>query len=263
MTARSDSPSGPSGSAAEGGGETLAAVPDDLLHGLLDAEVRGAASAIEADFEALPAAERKLVARAVAGRRREFAQGRLLARRLLAEIGVPTELLLRDDDRVPRWPEGAVGCISHTKDLCAAVVAPAAGGGSGPIAGVGLDVEQATPLAPELRARICTHAERRFLDRGDEERAGALGKAFFSVKECVYKACFPVLRERWGFHDLEIELDPEAERFVATPLGGALARRALEGWVAKRGTWWIAGFSWRDAGLAGRPPEERERTSSS
>jgi len=60
------------------------------------------------------------------------------------------------------------------------------------------------------------------------------------VKECAYKACFPALRERWGFQDVEVALDPAAECFVATPRVGRLAGRELAGRVAARGSWWVA-----------------------
>jgi len=59
----------------------------------------------------------------------------------------------------------------------------------------------------------------------------------------VYKACFPRLRERWGFADLEVALDPAAGSFEAEPVRGALAGRRLAGRVERRGRWWLAAFT--------------------
>jgi len=167
---------GPHGAGALGMGADRdpASVPDDLLAGLFGPEVRCAASVLDAGPDDLLPEERALVERAVDSRRREFATGRVLARRLLGGLGLDPGPLLRDADRVPRWPSGALGCIAHTRDLCAVGVAPA-----GAVAGLGLDVEGDAPLEPALRARICTSTERRWLAVHDPATAGRLGKAFF------------------------------------------------------------------------------------
>jgi 4'-phosphopantetheinyl transferase EntD len=210
------------------------------LEGLLDADVRAAASTLVAGPDALLPEERACVARAVEKRRREFAQGRVLARRLLADLGAAGGPLLPDADRVPRWPAGIVGSISHTDDLC--VVAAAR---EGDVLGLGVDVEPEGPLGADLEARIATPTERAWLSGRGTERARHLLRALFSVKECVYKACFPRTRERWGFQDLEVALAPEDEAFRAEPRVGALAGRPLAGRVARRGGYWIATFALR------------------
>lgn len=218
---------------------------DDLLAGLLDPDVLHACAPLSAGLADLHAEERALVAKAVPKRQREFAQGRVLARRLLARLDADGGPLLRDEDRVPRWPAGVVGSISHTSgrgaELCAVAVAPAARAW-----GVGIDVEPDEPLEPALEAKICREPERRFLAGLPHDEAGALRRAFFCAKESVYKACFPRLRERWGFHDLAVELDPATETFVAVPhAGSALAGRRLDGRVARRAGFWLAAFTLR------------------
>ena len=216
----------------------------ELLAGLFEPDVLFAASAICAELDALPLDERACAEKAVAKRQREFAQGRVLARSLLSRLGADTGPLLRDADRVPLWPTGVVGSISHTHDLCAVAVARE-GEGEGGVLGVGLDVEPAEPLEPELEVRICTPAERAWLrERPASERRHAV-RIFFSVKECVYKACFPRSRERWGFQELEVELTPESEAFLAVPRTGVLAGRQLRGRVAQRGAWWLSAFTLR------------------
>ena len=143
-------------------------------------------------------------------RRREFAVGRDLARRAFAQLGIEGFALLSDGDRVPRWPEGVLGSISHCAGCCAVVVAR-----SGHILSLGLDVERAERLEDELLARICTPRE--------IERARALpppegtdwGKLVFSAKESAYKCYFPLARKLLGFQDMEIEFSADAASFNA------------------------------------------------
>ena len=149
--------------------------------------------------------EAALVGSAVPKRRREFAVGRSLARGLLAEIGIPPAPLLRDADRCPIWPEQVVGSISHSSELCAVVVTR-----SDRPRGVGIDVESDQPLEKKLRDRICLAAE---IDGLDEDAAGLRGKLLFSIKEAIYKCQFPISRTRLDFHDVEVELDLERQRF--------------------------------------------------
>lgn len=218
--------------------DAASTVPADLLAGLFAPPVRFRAAPLRAGLAQLAPSERALVEKAVAARQCEFAQGRVLAHRLLENLGVADAPLLRDADRVPLWPAGTLGSISHTRGLCAVAVAR-----TREVEALGLDVELATPLSAELRRRVCTGVERRWLEARGEAEAGALGKALFSVKECVYKACFPRLRERWGFQELEVEIEPGAGRFVAVPRKGAFAGRRLAGRVASRGRWWLAGLT--------------------
>lgn len=175
--------------------------------------------------------EAACIARAGEKRRREFAVGRELARRAFAQLGIGGFALLNDADRVPRWPEGVVGSISHCAGCCAVVVAR-----RGRILSLGLDVERAERLEDELLARICTPRE--------IERARALpppagadwGKLVFSAKESAYKCYFPLARKLLGFQDMEIEFSADAARFEARLLRvdapGPGGRRSFAGRAA-------------------------------
>src|SRR5688572_29915305 len=99
--------------------------------------------------------EQQLVENAVPKRQNELAVGRVLARRLLERLGFATGPLLARPDRVPRWPPGAVGSISHTNGLCVCVVARA----SDAIA-IGVDVEEDSPLDKKLWPLILRARER-------------------------------------------------------------------------------------------------------
>ena len=145
------------------------------------------------------------VAQAVETRRKQFTAGRMLARDAWQRLGVPPQPLLNDDQRVPRWPAGLVGTITHTHGWCAAAVAKAEH-----FAALGADVEAATPLDQGLWERICRPAERRLLESSGE-RAGIMGKAFFSAKESIYKALYPSVRVFLDFQSMQIEFDPLTE----------------------------------------------------
>ncbi|HEY8154146.1 MAG TPA: 4'-phosphopantetheinyl transferase superfamily protein [Myxococcota bacterium] len=154
--------------------------------------------------------EAACIVRAGAKRRREFAAGRSTARLALARLGVEGFPLLADADRVPRWPEGVVGSISHCAGCCAVVVAR-----RGRILSLGLDVERADPLEDEILTRICTPRERERAARQAPPAGIDWGKLVFSAKESAYKCYFPLARTLLGFQDMEIDFSPDATRFSA------------------------------------------------
>lgn len=154
-------------------------------------------------------AEEALVARAVESRRRELATGRRLAHELLAELGAPSAPLLPGERRAPLWPAGVVGSISHAQGVAVVAIAPGP-----PFAALGLDVEGAEPLRPELVDVVLTARERR---ASDGPALGARAKLAFCAKECAYKAWSPSLARVPEFTEVEVELDAAGERFVAQP----------------------------------------------
>ena len=158
----------------------------------------------------LPEEERQ-VARAVDKRRRQFAAGRLLARRLIAELGGPAELpLLNGEDRAPIWPAGIVGTISHT-DRWAAVAAAR----QGEIRSLGCDLELDGPLEPATWRVVLTPDERADLESLPAADRGLMAKRFFCAKEATYKALYPLTGAVLEFDDLELELDPDGAGFQA------------------------------------------------
>jgi 4'-phosphopantetheinyl transferase EntD len=208
-----------------------------LLDGLFDPAIHVDASAIEFGYSHLLKGEAKLVARAVESRQREFSTGRVLARRLLHEMNVTDFELLRDDDRVPQWPAGIVGSISHTGGLCAVAVAA-----ESVCRGIGVDVEPDEPVSDGIEQRVCTPPEITWLDRGPVADRAHRCRMIFSVKEAVYKAFYPQLREFWGFQDVNVTLDLRAQRFTARPPASSGATQ-VEGRLLRRAGWIIAGLA--------------------
>lgn len=203
----------------------------------LGAAVRVAAVPIGASVEELFAEEIACVARAVPKRQREFATGRTLARRLLGELGFPPAPLLPEADRTTRWPEGAVGSIAHTDEVCIVAVARSEVARS-----LGIDVEAETPLEADLVRLVCTERERAWLqDRQPAER-GLLAKLVFSAKEAAYKCLFPLTGMMLDFQDAEIEL--KDGRFVVRwqpPEVAELGLGVTEGRYVLTGDWILAG----------------------
>ena len=181
-----------------------------LPHCVLVAEMdpRGASP------DELPVEEQRVVERAVDQRRREFAAGRILARGLLSRLGIgPEFVLVPGPDRVPIWPEGIVGSITHCRDRAAVSV-----GRASEILSVGCDLEIDEELSEALSELVCTRRERSWLARQPHDQRGHYAKVIFCAKEATYKALFPLTRHVLEFDAMEIELDVRTSRFVATLL---------------------------------------------
>ncbi|MCX7559226.1 4'-phosphopantetheinyl transferase superfamily protein [Sulfitobacter sp. F26204] len=181
------------------------------------------------------------LAHALEARKREFAAGRVAARQALAQLGIAPVPVFAAKDRAPVWPQGVYGSISHTKTLCAAVVADRGHT-------VGLDLEADTDLNEGLLSTICSTAEQARI-------AGPnllhLGKLIFCAKEAVYKAQYPLTGMLLGFDHIDILLDQAEERFSATflkPAGCFAAGDRLPGRYAT-----VAGHLvtavWSDKGM--------------
>ncbi len=151
----------------------------------------------------LAPAEAAQVARAVDKRRREFAAGRLLARRLLGLLGVPADFaLVNGEDRAPVWPEGFVGSISHASTWAAVAVARA-----GDVASLGCDLECDEPLDEGVLRRVCVPREREWIAAAPLEQRGRLAMLVFSAKEAAYKAQYTLTRKVLDFADFAVDFD--------------------------------------------------------
>ena len=153
------------------------------------------------------------VANAVAKRQAEFCSVRICARQLLARLGIDNFPLLPNRDRSPRWPDGIVGSISHTRGYCAVVAAR-----SGRLVGLGLDVEQDDPLKPELIPLVCTDRERRWLETQPEGERYRIAKLIFCAKESSYKCQYPITKTFIDLRQAELYLDLDLKRFRAVIL---------------------------------------------
>jgi 4'-phosphopantetheinyl transferase EntD len=190
-------------------------LPADFLGG----DVCWAVEPVGDHEAALHPDEAACVVRAVDKRRREFAAGRLLARRLLAGLGVADAPLRAGDDRCPLWPSGVVGSISHSASTVFVAVAR-----TSEVRAVGVDVEGAEPLEDALWDMVLSLPERRWLATQPAEAQGALAKLFFSAKECAYKTQYPITKCVLEFGDVQLGLDAAAGAFEAR-MPGAIGKQ--------------------------------------
>jgi len=151
--------------------------------------------------------EATLIRQAVLSRRQQFTAGRQLARRAWQALGCDAAPLLNDARRVPIWPAGLVGTITHTHTWCGAAVAFAS-----QVSGLGADVEASTPLDLPLWERVCRPEEQTFLNAVPEPLRGLLAKGIFSAKESIYKALYPSVRVFLDFQGMSIALTPADAR---------------------------------------------------
>lgn len=163
-------------------------------------------------------AEEVLIEKAVDKRKREFRAGRNCAHALFREHGISCDALLRGTQREPAWPDGWVGSISHTDGMCAVAIAPQAY-----YWGIGLDVEQDTPLSDGVRKMICSPLELDHInvlkaENGYRLSSMALEKVIFSAKESMHKVYFPLNHQTLNFLDASIEFDPTDNAFTGTIL---------------------------------------------
>ena len=160
-------------------------------------------------------AEEALVDGAAKTRIEQFTAGRVCSRIALGRLGVAaTTPILRGEDRVPIWPPGFIGSISHTDTWCAAAVAR-----TEDIRSLGIDLESSTPLKEALLKRVCTPKEREWLH--ELPAPGVTGKIVFSAKEAVYKCQYPLSNRFLGFQAVEVELgDDSFEAVFQQEAGG-------------------------------------------
>jgi 4'-phosphopantetheinyl transferase EntD len=145
-------------------------------------------------------AEARYLGRAVPKRAREFAAGRLCARRALAEFGIVDVAIEVADDRQPIWPDSMVGSITHTAGFSAAVVAERRMVGA-----LGLDSEVIGDVNAEIWPRVGVPAETAWLRTLPASQHPAAMTLIFSAKEAFYKCQYPLTRERLDFQDVRVE----------------------------------------------------------
>jgi 4'-phosphopantetheinyl transferase EntD len=82
-------------------------------------------------------------------------------------------------------------------------------------AAVGLDIEEAGPLAPEIVHTVCRDDELAALAASAPPTPSDWPKLLFAAKESAYKAWFPVTRTPLEFRHMVLRVDAAARRFRA------------------------------------------------
>jgi 4'-phosphopantetheinyl transferase EntD len=148
------------------------------------------------DESALLASEADAFASSVVQVRRASGAARLVARELLAQLGVAHGALPKARSGAPIWPEGIVGSLAHDSLVAVAAVAR-----STDVMAVGIDIEPAEPLPAELLDLVATPWEQQRI--ADDPFRGRL---LFAAKEAVYKAVYPIDGNFLDHHDVRVDL---------------------------------------------------------
>ena len=148
------------------------------------------------DEHALMPEETLAFATSVVAVRRASGAARIVARELLARVGLAASALPKASSGAPIWPNGIVGSMSH--DLRVAVAAVAM---RRDFSALGIDIEPAEALPSELLDLVATPRERAKIDE-DPYR----GRLLFATKEAVYKAVYPLDQTFLDHHDVQVSL---------------------------------------------------------
>jgi len=156
-------------------------------------------------------AEAPAIANAIPKRKREFAAGRRAAREALRAINHAGVAIPKGADRTPVFPEGIAGSITHNRLAALAIVAP-----KSQFRTLGVDIEPAQALKPQLLKAICTEQDRDMLSALPEADRLLLARCLFSAKEAVFKAQYPITRQVFGFDAASITFNAVRSGFTAT-----------------------------------------------
>jgi enterobactin synthetase component D len=141
------------------------------------------------------------IQRSVAKRQAEFLAGRVCARAALQKLEGLSFSPAIGEDRAPVWPAHISGSITHSTGRAAAIVA-----NKTHWRGLGMDLENL--LNPEraerLAGEILTPAELQRMAAGHRDQLAMLVTLTFSVKESLFKALYPIVRQRFYFEHAEV-----------------------------------------------------------
>jgi 4'-phosphopantetheinyl transferase EntD len=128
--------------------------------------------------------------------RRASGAARIIARQLLSRFGQAPCAIPRSTGGMPIWPDGIVGSLAHESTVAVAAMAR-----QRDFLSVGIDIEPAGALDPDLLNIVATVKERERI-QDDPYR----GRLLFSVKEAIYKAVYPLDGTFLDHHDVEVSL---------------------------------------------------------
>ena len=146
------------------------------------------------EFALLPE-EHAAFANSVTKVQRASGAARIVARELLRKMGWPPCAIPRSASGVPVWPEGIAGSLAHDAEIAIAAIALRRD-----VLSVGVDVEPAVPLDPDLIALVATAKE-----RSAAHGVPCWGRLLFAIKEAVYKAVYPLDGVFLDHHDVEVD----------------------------------------------------------
>jgi 4'-phosphopantetheinyl transferase EntD len=177
---------------------------------------------ISAAQGSLVGGEFQLLKGANATRQGELIAGRTLARRAMAEMGLPNEMVGQMPDGSPAWPPSLCGSIAHSHRHVAVAIAPVSD-----VRGIGIDIEDGRDLGAAVTGvASAAEIEGAIVHPFAGDREGA-ARLIFSAKEALYK-CQAPLTGNAGLDFLEVRLDLQPGPLFAAEATGALDRATAE-----------------------------------
>ena len=151
------------------------------------------------------------LANAVAKRRAEYLASRYCGQELLGQMQAASTII-GTHERVPQWPTGWRGSISHSDKYAMVVIAPESAGLM-----PGIDIEQWQPeIMLETAGMFASPEEQQLLSALAMPYPQAL-LTIFSAKESLYKSQWPEVRRYFDFQAAKVTHVDEAEqRFTLT-----------------------------------------------
>jgi 4'-phosphopantetheinyl transferase EntD len=128
--------------------------------------------------------------------RRASGAARIVARDLMGRLNFHPCALPKGPTGSPLWPPGVTGSLAHDDRIAIAAV-----GNARSIGGVGIDLESAEPLAPDMMDLVVTPREQAAIANDLLQ-----SKLLFVTKEAVYKAVHPLDGLFLEFNDIEVDL---------------------------------------------------------
>jgi len=171
---------------------------------------------------------------AVIKRRAEYLASRLLARSVMAELGIDDFILTNAPDRSPLWPAGIQASLSHSNGIVvvAATRQPCA---------VGVDVEQLmSESTAQETATLLMNEQEQVMLQTQPVSFSAAATLLFSLKESVYKALWPQLHQPMDFLDAALVSVDFAQQSATLRLTQHVGERFA------RGTLLEADFMWQE-----------------
>jgi 4'-phosphopantetheinyl transferase EntD len=131
--------------------------------------------------------------------RRASGAARIVARELLSRLGYVRCSLQKSKSGATIWPDGVTGSLAHDSRVAVAAIAR-----RDEVNALGIDVEPAELLPPDLLEIVATPQERQMI--GNDLLTARL---LFVIKEAVYKAVHPLDRKFLEHKDVEVDLSAQ------------------------------------------------------
>ena len=166
---------------------------------------------LDLTWRSLSDEEKQFVNGASPLRQRQMATGRRLAREAISRLGADSSSSIpADRNGVPVWPDGLMGSISHTNELCAVAVATV-----NALSCLGIDIETNEANFSENEWDLVSSSEERLAASYCQDLSmHQFVNLIFSSKEAAYKSLYLWLRgQRIDFTNFHCRLQPDAHSF--------------------------------------------------